>query len=100
MTTEVYGASDDLIEFDGDVDGEVYGGDDPTLLICSDGTLLSIKYGKEHLAIWGITLLHQGSLLERIDLCLDQDADRYSDTAHFVDGLKWAYAASKWMIIS
>ena len=99
MATEIYGASDDLIEFDGDVHGEVPGGDDPTLLMCSDGTFLTIKYGKEHLAIWSITLLREGSLFERIDLCLDGDADRYSDTAHFADGLEWAYSASKWKVV-
>lgn len=48
MSTKIYGASDDLIEFEGDV---------------------------------------------RIDQCVDEDADMYSDVAHFKDGLKWAYAA-------
>jgi len=52
MSTIIYGASDDLIEAEGDVKGEVghYGSDNDkhgVLLICSDGTLLEIKYGKE-----------------------------------------------------
>ena len=54
MATKVYGASDDLIEFDGDVTGEVghFGTDDNErgdLIIFSDGTLLEIKYGKADL---------------------------------------------------
>ena len=45
MATKIYGASDDLIEFAGDVTGEVghFGTDNNEhgdLIICSDGTLL------------------------------------------------------------
>lgn len=51
MATKVYGASDDLIEFDGDLRGEVgcYGTDEKehgVLVVFSDGTLLDIQYGK------------------------------------------------------
>lgn len=101
MATEVYGASDDLIEFEGDVYGEVgaYGTDDReqgVLIVCSDGTLLEVKYGKAGQAIWGITCLKAGELFNRIDPCDDEDADRYSDTAYFNSGLKYAYAAKDW----
>lgn len=102
MPTEIYGCSDDLVEFDGDVNGEVgfYGSDeedaDGLLVICSDGTLLTVKYGKAKMAIWGITVVKRGELFDRIEECSDPDAKRYSDTAHFHDGLKWAYAADKW----
>jgi hypothetical protein len=97
--TKVYGASDDLIEFDGDIHGEVgcYGTDaddhDGVLCIFSDGTLLNVRYGKNGDAIWGITLVKKGELLDRIDQCSDEDADPYSDVAHFKPGLRWAYAA-------
>ena len=99
--TRVYGASDDLIEFEGDVRGEVgcYGTDDQehgVLLICSDGTLLEAKYGKADMAIWGITLIKQGDLFEGLELCNDEDAKTYSDVAHFKPGLKWIYAAKEW----
>ena len=60
MTTEVYGFSDDLIELDGDIEEECSGGEKPALLIFSDGTILTIRYGKEHLAVWAITLIEQG----------------------------------------
>ena len=99
--TKVYGASDDLIEFEGDIRGEVgcYETDDEergVLVIFSDGTLLEVKYGKTGKAIWAVTLVEKGPLFDRIELCTDEDATPYSDEAHFKDGLKWAYAATRW----
>lgn len=104
--TKIYGQSDDLIEFDGDVRGEVgcYGNDDRdqgVLLVCSDGTLLEVKYGKGGRGIWEVKLLRKGDLFEKIDLCVDDNADPYSDVAHFKPGLKWAYAATEaWKTVS
>lgn len=97
MTTKVYGCSDDLIEFDGDVHGEVgcYGTDDRdkgVLVSFSDGTLLEVKYGKDSKGIWEIKLKERGSLFDRIDQCVDEDANPYSDVAHFNAGLSWGYA--------
>ncbi len=99
--TKIYGTSDDLIEFDGDVSGEVgkYGTDESehgVLVVCSDGTLLEVKYGKGGEAIWEVKLLKRGDLFDRIDPCIDADSEIYSDQAHFNPGLKWAYAASEW----
>jgi len=99
--TKIYGCSDDLIEFDGDVNGEVgcYGTDDRengVLVVCSDGTLLEVKYGKAKRGIWGVKLLKEGASFLRIDPCTDEDADPCSDVAHFKDGLRWAYAAKEW----
>ena len=101
MATRVYGASDDLIELEGDIDGEVGHDaitvDDPGVLLAfSDGTLLSVKYGKGPLGIWAVVAAHVGELFEGIDICVDEDASPYSDVARFKDGLKWAYAATAW----
>lgn len=101
MPTEIYGASDDLIEFEGDVHGEVSasGTDDDdqgVLIICNDGTLLEVKYGKADMGIWAIQCIKSGELFDRIETCDDEEADRYSDTAYFKDGLKHAYAATEW----
>lgn len=101
MATQIYGSSDDLIEFEGDVRGEVgcYGTDDKergVLVICSDGTLLEVKYGKAQRGIWGVTLVRKGGLFDRIETCEDEDARRYSDTAYFRTGLKHAWAATSW----
>jgi hypothetical protein len=101
MTTKIYGCSDDLIVFEGDVDGEVscYGTNDReqgVLVACDDGTLLEVKYGKLGLGIWGITLMSPGTFFDRIDQCVDEEADPYSDIAYFKDGLKFAHAAKEW----
>jgi len=96
MSTQVFGCSDDLIEFDGDIHEEEPGGDKPTLLVFSDGTILSIVYGKSDLAVWAITKLVKGHLLSKIDICLNEDANRYSDTAYFDDGLLWVKTTSNW----
>lgn len=101
MATKIYGASDDLIEFEGDVRGEVgcYGtAEKPrgVLLVCSDGTIAEVKYGKMDQGIWGIHVFKEGTLFCKLDLCDNEDADPYSDVLHFKDGLKWAYAAKEW----
>ena len=103
--TKIYGCSDDLIEFEGDLIGEVgcYGTDDRDqgiLLVCSDGTILEVKYGKGGRGIWEVKLIRPGDLFEKIDLCTDDEADPYSDVAHFKPGLKWAYSASEWKAVS
>jgi len=104
--TRVYGASDDLIEFDGEFSGEVNyytpdadrdeGESKACLVILSDGTLLSVRYGKNEEAIWEIKLVKRGELFERIDQCDDPDAKVYSDQAFFKSGIKFAYAAKSW----
>jgi hypothetical protein len=99
--TKVYGASDNLIEFEGDVVGEVgcYGTDDRehgVLLVFSDGTLLETKYGKGGLAIWEVKLISKGTLFDRIEPCIEEEAKPYSDVAYFAPGLKFAFASTEW----
>lgn len=100
MSTRVYGSSDDAVYLEGECSGQVdcHGTDDReqgVLVVMSDGTLLEVKYGKNGEGIWEVKLLKQGPLFERIELCVDEDADPYSDVAHFREGIKWAYAATK-----
>lgn len=100
----VWGASDDLVEFRGDVHGEIgcYGTDEKeqgVLLICSDGTLLEVKYGKAQQGIWEIKLIQKGKLFSKIEPCMNEEADPYSDIAVFRNGLKWIYAASGWELV-
>jgi hypothetical protein len=105
MTTKVYGCSDDLIEFRGDISGEVgcFGTDDRghgVLLMCSDATVLEVKYGKNDCAIWEVKLVRQGPLFLRTAECADEDADPSSDVAYFGAGLKWIYAAKEdWELV-
>lgn len=99
MATKVYGASDDLIEFDGDVDGEVgaFGTDDEdspgVLIMFSDGTLATAKYGKNDEGLWELKVLKPGTLFDRREEIFEETQDGHSDVLHFRDGLTWAYAA-------
>lgn len=82
---EVYGASDDLIEVEGEIREEFsYSGDDERgdVLGFSDGTLLSIEYGRA--GIWRINLLASGALAYNKD-------EGYSDEGQREDG-KPAYS--------
>jgi len=94
MTTKVYGASDDLVEVEGDVVGEVPFNN--CLLILSDGSMLAVKYAPDGLAIWRITIIVRGTLLQGVEQCEVETNDNYSDIARFADGLTWAYAAREW----
>jgi len=102
MTTKIYGTSDDLIEIEGDVEGEVgcYGaqerGQRGVLLICSDGTLLTVNYGRDDMGVWDINVLQEGALYQDIEICNDEDAQPYSDVVFFRDGLKWVIQAMDW----
>lgn len=75
MGTKVYGASDDLIEFDGDLHGEVSAcsatEEAPlgNLLAFSDGTVLAVRYGKPAAGwVWAIDVLRKGSLFDRCEV--------------------------------
>jgi hypothetical protein len=111
MSTKVYGCSDDLIELEGDVTGEVgyitpddaeegdMGGGAGCLLVFDDGTMLAVKYGKAGEGIWAITTVRKGKLFVKVDVCDDSEADPYSDVAHFKDGLKKVWACPKWELV-
>jgi len=98
MSTRIWGTSDDLVEVDGDVRGEEASFDIDTLLVCSDGSILSIEYGK--LGVWKITTIRRGDLYERVEVNDDPDADICSDIAHFKDGMKWVIVAHRWGKVS
>jgi hypothetical protein len=93
--TRIYGASDDLIEVEGDVIGEHGCYDEDTILRCDDGTVLTVHYGKftpdspsTEEGIWAITVQVRGILFDRLEVCNNEDDDIYSDQALFHDGLK------------
>ena len=89
MTTKIYGQSDDLIEFRGDIDDEIgaYKAKGKGILL-SDGTVLECTYPKAPgLGVWGFKVLRAGSLFDRIEECNDEDAEVYSDVVFFKDGL-------------
>ena len=91
--TRIYGASDDLVEFEGELEDEFGCYDKAVLIVLSDGTVLLVAYGEK--GVWKITVQDKGSLFDRLELCDSPEADPYSDVAHFKTGLQWAYAATK-----
>lgn len=60
MKVTVYGASDDLIELDGDISDEFqYVEDEPNFVAFSDGTLLEVTYTQT--GRWKLSTLTQGA---------------------------------------
>jgi hypothetical protein len=94
----IYGASDDLVEFEGYYRGEHgYFMDEESngiLLACSDGTILSAKYGKNDLGVWDISVLREGDSFVAKETCTDEDAEIHSDVIYLKQGVNWIFAAN------
>ena len=94
-TVTVSGASDDLIEIEGDLSEEFNGSEEPRWLAFSDGTLLTIQYGVGG-GFWRISVLAQGTCavtkVEGTD-----EGDDYSDkvTLHGAD-LSWVVCGDRY----
>ena len=88
-TIKIYGASDDLIEIEGDISEEFghYSDDEPFYLAFSDGTAFTINYGPE--GIWRINRLTSGSAEYSKHEGTDSDND-YSDIVTLKGDIKWA----------
>ena len=90
MTTKIYGASDDLIEIDGDIRDEIGMYDTseerPCWLNLSDGTKMKVFYDKE--GVWRTVIVKEGDLFDHVDRSqADPDSDNYTEYAIFKDGL-------------
>ena len=96
MTTFVYGSSDDLISFHGDIYDELYAlNDEWTYLAFSNGLLAKVKYDGE----WIIRGVDAG---ESADFTLhhvgDVDANEfndYTDVLEIHDKVRWVVAGAK-----
>jgi hypothetical protein len=94
MSLTIYGASDDLIEVDGDISEEfAYLGEDRhpnsgdgDLLAFSDGTVLRITYTAS--GVWRIAPVVRGSADLKIDQAPEDDDDNYTDRAT-LSGAVW-----------
>lgn len=87
--TTVTGASDDLIEIDGELceELEVYDCNDGTLAF-SDGTLLGVEYDND--GIWRFKVVFKGSCYDhKVEGCVNED-NGTNDVVHFKEGLTWA----------
>jgi hypothetical protein len=98
MATKAYGQSDDLLEVEGDVLGEVgcYGSEDASkpnaALIFDDGTIAEWTYDQD--GIWRCKIVAKGKLFDHVDVCDGSDVDRdYSDVLHLRDGVKRAWSS-------
>lgn len=94
---EIYGASDDLIEIEGDIQEEFNPSDceEPCLLAFSDGTLLQIQYGVGGTALWRIQPLVYGSAKYRKTEATNED-DNYSDVVTLDGEIKWVVCGDQW----
>lgn len=68
MKVEIYGASDDLIELEGDISEEFYGGDDPKYLTFSDGTVIAAIYCPTNYEGWKIERVAEGTATFKVSL--------------------------------
>lgn len=82
QTVEVYGASDDLIEVDGDLCDEFDGGYTPRYLHFSEGTVLKVQYSPVedniYYGLWKIERVKEGTA-EYAHAAATDPEDDYSD---------------------
>lgn len=85
----IYGASDDLVEVEGDIREEFsaydYARENDFLMACSDGSLFRIRYG----GIWRITPVVAGSAKWIKHEAPEGDRDNYSDRVSTEDTIEW-----------
>lgn len=88
MTTiiSIYGASDDLIECEGDIVEEWNTYEGHNWIAVSDGTLLSVKYDAD--GFWRINVLHHGSATAEKSDATSVDDD-YSDIVTLTGDIEW-----------
>lgn len=85
---EIYGASDDCIELDGDIRDEFYAHeDDSDYLAFSDGTVLVINYTND--GVWRINRVQDGSAQYSKIEASSPDSKDYSDKVTLTGDLKW-----------
>lgn len=99
MALRIYGASDDLIEIEGDLTGEFTPPEtvEVTAIGISDGTLLTIEYTRS--GTWDIVLVKQGRSVVVIHKNAGPDSDEYSDVAELSGDEKivWVALADSWV---
>lgn len=88
MNIQIYGASDDLIEIEGDIREEFNASRDTEgdILACSDGTALRIRYDQD--GIWRINRISKGTAQYEHTEATDSDTD-YSDRVKLIGDIEW-----------
>ncbi len=98
MKTKIYGASDDLIIIEGDIDDEVEAYKAKRCW-CSDGTEFTIKYDAE----WVISIIEEGTLFDKIIPSVGDNnhsgefscCSGYSDILILNEGIEWIKIGNK-----
>lgn len=83
----IYGASDDLIEIEGDDNDEIGAYDTTKYLHFDTGHILKVWYPDD--GIWKVEMVRGGRGPCEIVTCNDPDADPYSDVATIAEATKW-----------
>lgn len=94
--TVVTGASNDLIEIDGDLCEEfsAYDCNDGKMAF-SDGTLLGVEYDND--GIWRFKVIFKGSCFDyKVEGSVNEDTN---DEVHFKEGLTWAVFADEMDVV-
>ena len=96
--TVVYGASDDLIEIEGQIREEFSPGEPDVVLGFSDGTVLRIRFTND--GVWRITTLAQGSSSLTIVQAPVDDDDIYSDRATLTGEVRWVLCGDRYKTVA
>lgn len=86
----VYGASDDLVEVDGDVSVEFSPRDENCSLMFGDGTVLDVRY---MLGVWRVTQRTAGHAVFSKVEAPPADEANYSDRVTLEGDLRWLVVA-------
>jgi hypothetical protein len=93
MPLTLTGASDDLIEVDGDFDAEFTApARGPALMAFSDGTVLRVEFTH---GVWRIRPVKTGRGAVIIEQAPEDDEDNYSDKAKLAGPIEWVVLGSE-----
>lgn len=94
MSVTVYGASDDLIEVEGNVREEFpWIESDPAYLGFSNGVVLRVGYSDS--GVWRIAPVAGGGVVQ-VEQCSEDDDDNYSDRATVLGDVAWVVCGNAW----
>lgn len=98
-TVTVSGASDDLIELEGDIRDEISprNEEDPVMLAFSDGTALSVVYDKD--GCWRVNRVAEGTAkIEKVEADV-ADTANYSDRVTLTGDIRWCVAGNYMAVV-
>jgi hypothetical protein len=91
---KIYGASDDLIEFEGDIHEEAYAHEDGDYIALSNGAVFKIVYSDG--GVWRITpVAKTGVYSYAIYQAPENDEGDYSDILTIHESIQWAVVGTE-----